>query len=149
MNRASPQMRNLARRLIAFDASGNKSSRTKNPEVFQVCEKLRPQLATLVGNEAFRALLAHALALATEEVSGLSVVQVKPDGTLEISEELHAHVKADSFFEGRIVLLAHLLGLLVAFIGEDLTLRLVRESWPKVALTNLDFNAGDKNEIKK
>ena len=33
---------------------------------------------------------------------------------------------------GRVVLLAHLLGLLVAFIGEDLTQRLLREAWPKL-----------------
>jgi hypothetical protein len=39
-----------------------------------------------------------------------------------------------------------LLGLLVAFIGEDLTLRLVREVWPKLSLNNLDFGKGYKNE---
>jgi hypothetical protein len=52
-------------------------------------------------------------------------------------------------FEGCVVLLAQLLGLLVAFIGEHLTLRLVREVWSKLSLNNLDFSEGDKNEKTK
>jgi hypothetical protein len=56
---------------------------------------------------------------------------------------------SDDIFEGRVVLLAQLLGLLVAFIGEDLTLRLVREVWPKLSLNNLDFGKGYKNEKAK
>jgi hypothetical protein len=60
-------------------------------------------------------------------------------------DELGAQVDPDKIFEGRVVLLAQLLGLLVAFIGEDLTLRLVREVWPKLPLNNLDFGKGDKN----
>jgi hypothetical protein len=42
-------------------------------------------------------------------------------------------------------MLAQLLGLLVAFVGESLTVRLVREVWPKVRLDDLDFG----NEGKK
>ena len=149
MTQATPQMRELARCLIAFDATATKSSPSQNSDTFQVCEKLRPQLVTLVGNEAFRALLAHALALATAEIPELRAMHVKPDGTLEMSEEIHAQVKADKFFEGRVVLVAQLLALLEAFIGENLTLRLVREVWPKVAARDLDLNDQGKNEIKK
>ena len=145
MNRATAPMRKLARRIIALEA-GYKSL---NAAHFQVCENLRPQLATLVGNEAFRALLAHALALATAEVPALRAVRVKEDGTLEASDEIHEQINADIFFEGRIVLVAQLLGLLVAFIGENLTLRLLYESWPKVTFTSLDLDKGEKNETKK
>ena len=62
---------------------------------------------------------------------------------------LHAQLDPDEFSEGGVVLLAQLLGLLVAFIGENLTLRLVREVWPKVPLDDLDFGNGDKNEKTK
>lgn len=142
-------MRSLARRLIAYDASQSKNSQANYSDVFQVCEKLRPQLATLVGNEAFRALLAHALALAQTEVPDLRALFVKADGTLEMSEEIHAQVKADKFFEGRVVLVAQLLGLLEAFVGENITLRLIRESWPQAAFNDLEVNDGVKNENKK
>jgi len=37
-----------------------------------------------------------------------------------------------------------LLALLVAFIGANLTVRLVREVWPKVPLNNLDFGEESK-----
>ena len=71
---------------------------------------------------------------------------MKPDGALAGIEE---QLNPDKFFEGRVVLLAQLLGLLVAFIGANLTLRLVREIWPKVPLNDLNFGNGDKNEKTK
>ena len=61
-------------------------------------------------------------------------------------EELQAKHKPDELFEGGVVLVAQLLGLLAAFIGEDLTLRFVREVWPDVPLNNLDFGKGAKDE---
>jgi hypothetical protein len=103
-------------------------------------------MATLMGNGGYRALLSRALALASSEVSRLRAVQVKTDGTLEGLAELHAQLAPEEFFEGSVVLLAQLFGLLVAFIGENLTLRLVNEIWPKVPLIDLDFGGGGKNE---
>jgi hypothetical protein len=139
MSRITPTMRDFAERLIALETRGNSPSETRTPAAFHVCEKLRPHLATLMGNGGFRALLARALALANTEVSWLRAVHVKADGALEELEELHAQVAPAEFFEGKVVLLAQLLGLLVAFIGENLTLRLVREIWPKVSINDLDF----------
>jgi hypothetical protein len=149
MSRASPQTRNFAKRLIADEASGNKSSETKTPAAFHVVEKLRPHLVTLMGNGGFRALLSRALALASAEVPWLRAVHVKADGSLEGLEDLHAQLDPDEFFEGRVVLLAQLLGLLVAFIGENLTLVVVRDVWPKIPLNDLDFGNGGKNEKAK
>ena len=63
-------------------------------------------------------------------------------------EQLPAQLDLDKFFEGRVVLLAQLLGLLVAFIGENLTIRLVREVWPKAPLNDLDLTQEGKNEKK-
>ena len=144
MSRATPQMRDFAERLIAYETRGNKSSGTKTPAAFLVGEKLRPHLATLMGNAGFRALLSRALALANAEVPWLRAVHVKADGSLEGLDELEAQVDPDEISEGSVVLLAQLLGLLVAFIGENLTLRLVREVWPKLSLNDLDFGKGDK-----
>jgi hypothetical protein len=142
-------MRDFADRLIAYETRGNKSSETKTPAACLVGEKLRPHLATLMGNVGFRALLSRALALANAEVPWLRAVRVKADGSFEELDELGAQVDPDEIFEGRVVLLAELLGLLVTFIGEDLTLRLVREVWPKLSLNNFDFGKGDKNEKPK
>ena len=149
MNRATPQMRNFAKRLIADEARGNKPAATKNPEEFSTCQKLRPNLATLMGNRGYHALLSRALALAQVEVSWLRAVHVKADGTLARVDEHHAQRDPDELFEGRIVLLAQLIGLLVAFIGKNLTLRLVRDVWPSVKLDDLEFGTGGKNDKRK
>jgi len=127
-------MRDLAERLVAYETKANKSSRTKTLAAFLVGEKLRPDLAALMGSVGFRALLSRALALANAEVPWLRAVHVKADGSFEGLAELEAQVDPEEIFEGGIVLLAQLLGLLVAFIGEDLTLRLVREVWSKLSL---------------
>ncbi|CAN5839953.1 hypothetical protein BH20PSE1_BH20PSE1_09270 [soil metagenome] len=142
MSRATPKMRDFAERLIAYEARENKSSETKTLAAFHVPEKLRPQLATLMGNTGFRALLSRALALANAEVPWLRAVHVKSDGSLEGLDKLEAQVDSEEISEGRVVLLAQLLGLLVAFIGENLTLWLVHEVWPKLSLNALDLGVG-------
>jgi hypothetical protein len=108
-----------------------------------VTDRLRPHLATLMGIGGFRALLARALVLASAEVSWLRAVQVNADGTLEGLAAPHARLEPAQFREGRVVLLAQLLGLLVAFIGPSLTSRLVGEIWPQLAADNVDFGNGD------
>ena len=130
---------------MANETVANVLSGTETPAGFHVSEKLRIHLATFMGNTGFHTLMARSLALSTEEVPWLRTVRVKADGSLEGVEGLQRQLEPDEFLEGKVVLLAQLLGLLVAFIGENLTLRLVREVWPKVPLKGLDFVKGDKN----
>jgi len=137
-------MLDFAKRLIDYERSEDKVSGTKIPAVFPVAEKLRPHLVTLMGSGGFRALLSRSLALANAEVPSLRAVEVNPDGSLGGLEELQAHLDPNKLSEGRVVLLAQLLGLLVAFIGEDLTLRLVLEAWPNVPLNDLELAHGGK-----
>ena len=147
MSRATQKMRNLAVRLITHEAKGNKTSRAKRPKGFVVVDKLRPNLANLMGSAGFRALLSRSLARAHAEVPWLHAVQVKSDNSLIGLDELEAQIGPDDFFEGRVVVLAQLLGLLVAFIGENLTLQLVGEVWPNLRLNDLDF--GKRAEYEK
>src|ERR1044071_9201246 len=125
MSRASPTMRDFARVLSAHEARGNKASGSNPPAAFPVCDKLRPHLATLVGNSGYQALLSRALALAGAEVPWPRGLKVKADGSFE-GLEVHAKLAPQEFIKGSSILLAQLLGLLVAFVGENLTLRLVR-----------------------
>lgn len=137
-------MRDFAERLIAYETAGNKSFKTKIPLAFLFDERLRPHLATLMGRVGFRALLSRALILANADVPWLSAVQVKTDGSLEGLGDLEARVGQQEFLNGCVILLAQFLGLLMTFIGEDLTLRLVRDLWPKLPLNDFDFGKGDK-----
>ena len=137
-------MRSFAKHLMAHETLGNEASEAKVPASFHAAEKLRPHLARLMGKVGFRELLSRALALANAEVPWLRAVHVKTDGSLEGLDELQAHVGSEDVFKGSVVLLAQFLGLLVTLIGEDLTLRLVREIWPTLSLNNLDFGEGGK-----
>jgi hypothetical protein len=136
-------MRNIAERLINHETPRSSSAAAANSASFQVTDRLRPHLATLMGNGGFRALLTRALVLASTEVPWLRAVRVSADGTLEGLEIPDARINPAEFREGRVVLLAQLLGLLVAFIGPGLTLRLVGEIWPQLATDNVDFGNGD------
>jgi hypothetical protein len=144
MSRATPQMRDFAAHLIAYETRGNESSGTRNPAAFPVCEKLRPHLATLVGNIGVRSLFSRALAQAEGEVPSLRALQVKADGSLAGLDIIEAQTDPEELAKGCVVLVAQLLGLLVAFIGEKSVLRIVRDVWPKLALNDLNLLERDK-----
>ena len=114
MSQATPPMRNFAKCLIAYETLENKSSGTETPAGFPVCEKLRLHLATFMGKTGFHTLLSRSLALSTAEVPWLCAVRAKADDSLKGVEELHAQLDPEEFSEGEVVLLAQLLGLLVA-----------------------------------
>jgi len=138
MSSAHVSTRSLAERVIAHEAKGRQASAKKPTGVFHITEEFRPHLVTLMGNTGFRALLSRALALASAEAPWLRAVQVNADGFLGGLAEVEAQVTPKELAEGRVLLLAHLFELMVAFIGEDLTLRLAREAWPKLPLDDLD-----------
>jgi hypothetical protein len=149
MNRATPQMRSAAKHLMAYETQTAGHAEAKTSGASYVTHRLRSQLAALMGVGGFRALLSRALVLAIVEVPWLRAVQVKADGTLDGLEALHAQVGPAEFLEGKVVLLAQLFGLLVAFIGPGLTLYLIAETWPQFPLEGLDFGSGDQNEKTK
>ena len=142
MGRVTPRLRSFAMRLIAAEAKAMMSSAGSAPSSFPVHERLHSHLAALIGQGGFRALLWRARVLAIAELPWLSSVHMNEDGSLEEGGEPQAQLEPDKFLEGRVVLLAHLLGLLEAFIGENLTTLLVHQVWPDVPLNELDFSEG-------
>lgn len=123
-------MRDLARRLLALEAASQSATDTHAHEAERVFEKLRISLTRFAGADGFTALSRRALALARADVPSLQSVKVDADGRLKGLEE----VAADTAIEATTAITAHLLGLLATFIGEPLTLRLVREAWPDSSL---------------
>lgn len=144
MSRATPLMRNFAERLVACESQPTKSSGSPAPVVFHVCEKLRPHLTTLIGKGGFGALVSRALALSSAEAPGLRAVQVQADGTLALGGEVGEPGNGEKLAEGGVVLLAQMLGLLEAFIGQNLTVRMLCEVWPTLSLNDLYFDQEDQ-----
>jgi hypothetical protein len=120
-----PQTRDLAQSLIAHEGAAGQTSEPMELAAFRVCETLRQPVCALAGVGGFRALLSRALALARAEAPNLSVLQVAADGSFEGLDELGRQIDKDQVREGGVILVAQLLGLLLTFIGETMTSRLV------------------------
>ena len=136
-NNATLTLKDVARRLLAYEAASNKSDAAKNAATFCVCEKMRTPLGKLLGVGGFRSLLSRALALAAAEVPWLRALHINPDGSLKGLDELLAKQDLPVISEGEVVLIAELLGLLVTFIGPALTQQLLGDIWPKLDDLNL------------
>ena len=142
-------MRNLAKHQIALETQGTKSSDLKIPAAFHASYKLRLHLVALFGNAGYQSLLSRAVVLVYAEVPWLRKVHMKPDGSLEWIKGIRVKMAPAEFLRGKVVLLAQLLGSLVAYIGPRLTLRLAGEIWPQIPPYKMDFGNGYKNEETK
>jgi hypothetical protein len=120
-----PRTRDLAQSLIARESASGNASEPTEFAAFRVCETLRRPVSALAGDDGFRSLLSRALALATAEAPSLGAVRVAADGSFQGLDELGRQTHGDQVREGGVILIAQLLGLLLAFIGEAMTSRLV------------------------
>ena len=138
-----PESRHLAQRLLAYEAVAGGNSEPAECAAFRVCAKLRRPLITLAGVAGFRSLLSRALTLARAEAPDLSEVEVTADGSLKSLDE---HAQTDKVLAGAggVILIAHFIGLLLTFIGDGLTLRLLQDVWPEAALDGRAFEKEGK-----
>jgi len=83
--------------------------------------------------------------LARARAPSLSAVQVAADGSLQGLDELGAQIDKEQAREGGTILIAQLIELLLTFIGEGLTLRMVQEVWPEAAF---EGRVSEKKERK-
>ncbi|HEX2853099.1 MAG TPA: hypothetical protein VHO24_07670 [Opitutaceae bacterium] len=133
-------MRSLAQRLIAEELrASSPPDATESRAALRVCEKLRRPLSNFAGVAGFRSLLLRALALAKVEAPLLGGLKVKPDGTPEYSTEFEAQLDSKPGAQASAALVEQLLALLITFIGEALTLRVVHDVWPRAALKDPKF----------
>jgi hypothetical protein len=129
MDKSASLMRDLARRLLV---STQAATGPNSNAALQVTEKLRASLTRFAGAAGFASLLGRALVLARGDAPVLHAVKVGADGQLEGFEQIVADMNTAEMAAESLV--AHLLGLLVTFIGEPFTLTLVREAWPNTSL---------------
>lgn len=123
----------LARRVLAIEAASKSGDDPHVHEAVRVCDKLKISLTRFAGADGFASLLRRSMALARAEVPSLSQVTLNPDCSMEGLETLAAqHPKIG--IEAGTAIIGHMLGLLVTFIGEPLTLRLLGESWPDASM---------------
>jgi hypothetical protein len=129
MDTPSPSVRDLAQRLLAAEAATERSADAPAHAAVRVIVKLGNCLTEFAGADGFAALMRRALTLARVEEPSLRNVKLMADGSLEGFEAI-AHDPATGKSDVGVAITAHLLALLVTFIGHPLTLRMVREAWP-------------------
>jgi hypothetical protein len=136
--------RDLANRLLAYEAVAGKTSEPVESATLRVYRKLHQGLGEFAGVAAFQSLASRALALARAEAPSLSAARVATDGSLQGLGELEQQLDIDKDRpgEGGIILIDCLLGLLLIFLGETLTLSLLRAKWPEAALNDRNFENG-------
>jgi hypothetical protein len=127
----APTTRELAQRLLAFEAVEAGTTNADTHAVGRVCDKLGRPLTTLAGAAGFRSLLARALTLAKQESPVIAAWEVKSDGSLQ-------GLNGEAAQSGA-VLIAQLIGLMITFIGESLTLRLLHDVWPDLPVSETNF----------
>ena len=147
----SEKTRALAERLLAYEINAAKSSEPLESAILRVYERLRKCLGEVAGVSGFQSLATRALALAKTEAPSLSAARIAVDGSLQglgdfeqsIDFEKVQAAESPTFEAGRI-LIARLLGLLLLFLGEALTLRLLRSAWPSEAIDEFSSENGRK-----
>jgi hypothetical protein len=145
MSPTPPAIQNLARQLLAGEQARGESTHGNADHIVRVCGKLRVPLTRLAGAAGFSSLLSRALALARRQAPALEKLRVGADGSLCGFEATGGDSDAaEAARHGGLVLLAELLGLLVTFIGQPLTLRLVHEAWPDLSLENMSASTKEK-----
>lgn len=131
MANISPGITHLARQVLTLESARADPPASEIERGAQACERLRASLTKLAGTSGFATLLGRAIALAIKEDQSLAPLHVGMDGSLIGVEEVRRGLNGSHVeHHGGLIVLAELLGLLVSFIGESLTLTLVREAWP-------------------
>lgn len=137
MNRieVSQAAKELADRLVAFEAT-QPVSEGDRIATCRVCERLRRPLSHLTGPAGYSSLLSRALTLAQRDAPVLRQVRVTENGDLDGLEDEAAQASA--------TLVAQLIELLITFIGESLTLRLLQDIWPDFPVPESQLLREDK-----
>jgi hypothetical protein len=128
----SPNLRRFVRQALVGATGRATPDKTELASSFDLlCDRLRARLYPLFGPAAISALFARALHVATTEFAWLADV-VPKDGercSLEGLERVSSAIDRDTLEEGLAAVLAHEMGLLSAFIGEDFVMPLVQAAW--------------------
>ena len=145
----SPAIKHLTSQLLTGESVRLDSANDEIDRAVRACEKLRVPLTKLGGSAGFSMLLSRAVALASQQDSSLASLRVETDGSLSGVDAVRrasngTHPDHPAHHGGEIVL-AELLGLLVSFLGESLTLTLIRGAWPDA---RLEPNVTDSIEEK-
>lgn len=134
MTLSSPPLRRFVRRAL-LDATGAADpDRAQLASAFgTLCDSLFERLEPVFGTAAVSALFARSVHVATSEFAWLADVLSKtPTSCAVEGNGSFDRLDVSALAEGLSAVLAHNIGLLTAFVGEDVVLPLVEQAWGRV-----------------
>lgn len=129
-----PDVGELARRLVEHEAGGSPAPSASVAAAEAACRRLKNDLTDLLGSGGVSALMGRALNLAKRErplLAGVTLDTEPSSCFTGLPEALAAGTDEEAAAASASVL-AHLLGLLVTLLGEELGMQPVRKLWPNV-----------------
>jgi hypothetical protein len=127
----SPSLRRFVSRALVDTTGVAEPDRAQLASAFDtLCRRLRDRLQPLFGTAAVGALFVRSVHVATGEYPWLGEIVLKGQDSCSVdgSPTLGA-LDVNTLHEGLATVLAHNIGLLSAFVGEDLVLPLVQQAW--------------------
>ncbi len=120
------------RRMLAREAGPGASAAAIAAAASRLCDHYGRLLTPLIGDAGMAAILARSLHLAQRHVPDLAPVPASDqrEAALAPRQRFLAQLEPGAAIDAAVALLTAITELLVSFIGEGLTTRLLREAWP-------------------
>lgn len=133
MAQTSPELVELARRILEHEGGGSSDPAASVAAADRACRRLKDHLLDLLGSEGVYALLRRALHLAEREQPLLAEVAVSREPAtcfINLAESLAASTDEEAAAAASSIL-THVLDLLVMLFGRELGMKPVRKLWPQ------------------
>jgi len=131
-------IKQLSVRLYAYQACVAHAPNTPGNPKFYVVEALCSRITTMCGSAGLCAMLSRALLATHSQFPWLRMVHVSPLGDIEGLDQIQPPPDPDEAMRCEMALLGLLVELLRSFVGETLTVQLLKTVWPLAGL-NLDL----------
>ncbi|MEA2492026.1 MAG: hypothetical protein QOH21_3818 [Acidobacteriota bacterium] len=140
------KLHEIARRVMRAQTAAPATAAGAADAMQVSCGALYRVLETALGPAGLQALIGRAIQITAREYPWLSTVQAGTTADCALSglSDAAGELGVEDATEGCAALLAAMIGLLITFIGEDLTLRFVRQAWPDLSFSKL--SEGKANE---
>jgi hypothetical protein len=135
MKRPSDPQVERAKRLLALEGEWEADAEECAEAAGRVYDKLADQLAPLLGGAGVQAMFVRSAKLARGELPFLAELVPAIEGSGEGATGLRAYLltlEPDAATQAATVLFGTFLDLIISFIGDRLTVQVLRGAWPKI-----------------
>jgi hypothetical protein len=138
-----PSARRIAEGILAEEAGNARTAGEAISAVIQVHAKLAGTISPVLGQEGFEAMFARTVQKTKADYPCLEAISSgNPDGVLDRLKSVLSQQEATTVREVGVSLVEMSFQLLSTLIGEELTLRLFRSTWPEPVANGLAPTSG-------